>query len=322
VSLNRATVTVVVPTTGRWPLVTRALDTILRQRAVDVRAIVAVDGPADSPPSDCHLDDGCVSVVWLPERRGVAAARNAGLDAVRTAWTAFLDDDDLWAPDKLHRQLAAAEAAQAQLVYASACIVDAELRLLSVVTAPDPAGLASALASANEIPAAASNVLVRTEALMDAGGFDLQFQHFADWDLWLRLVDSVPIAAVPDVLVAYVQHSRNMVAGDSRKLFAEYARFRRKHESRGSGLHDGHFVSWYAERHRLARNPRRAGWTALEGGLRLGRPGAALRGAAELLAPSTVARARDRRRVPTSQAPPAWLPAIRQRQPVPPRINC
>ena len=54
--------------------------------------------------------DERVRVIGLGSRGGVAAARNAGIAEARGEWLAFLDDDDIWAPWKLSRQLSAARA--------------------------------------------------------------------------------------------------------------------------------------------------------------------------------------------------------------------
>ena len=69
-------------------------------------------------------------VIRHATQRGVSAARNSGIREARGTWTAFLDDDDAWAPDKLVSQLSAATAAGRGWVYTGDVHVDERLRLL------------------------------------------------------------------------------------------------------------------------------------------------------------------------------------------------
>jgi teichuronic acid biosynthesis glycosyltransferase TuaG len=50
--------------------------------------------------------DPRIRLIALSENGGPAHARNASLAAASGRWAAFLDSDDLWAPDKLEKQLA------------------------------------------------------------------------------------------------------------------------------------------------------------------------------------------------------------------------
>ena len=85
---------VVIPTSGRRPAyLAAAVDSVIRQDLPAAEIVVVVDGDDAGLPS--ALDDGRVRVLVRP-RRGVAAARNAGVAATRSAWLCFLDDDDLW----------------------------------------------------------------------------------------------------------------------------------------------------------------------------------------------------------------------------------
>jgi glycosyltransferase involved in cell wall biosynthesis len=89
---------VVIPTYRRPELLAAAVDSILRQSYPPSEIVVVRDGPDALVPS--AVDTRRVTVIDHP-RVGVAAARNAGIAATSAEWVCFLDDDDLWHPDRL-----------------------------------------------------------------------------------------------------------------------------------------------------------------------------------------------------------------------------
>jgi hypothetical protein len=140
----------------------------------------------------------------------VSAARNTGITNAKGRWIAFLDDDDVWAPTKLARQLAAASAIDANWVYAGYVDVDADLELMGGTPPPEPSEVMDLLSSHNSVPAGASNVVVRSAALARAGGFDAGLRVHEDWDLWIRLARLGPPASVREPLVGLRWHTANM----------------------------------------------------------------------------------------------------------------
>jgi glycosyltransferase involved in cell wall biosynthesis len=99
-------VSVVIPTTARPELVTRALRSVLEQTIEEIEVVVVVDGP-DEPTHSAlgAIADPRLRIVALPESGGAPNARNVGVTHARAPWTALLDDDDEWFPDKLAIQL-------------------------------------------------------------------------------------------------------------------------------------------------------------------------------------------------------------------------
>ena len=93
---------VVIPTWNRARLVCEAVESALSQRNGQVEVIVVDDGSTDDTVSMLTRNFGSrIYLLRLPNRRGVGAARNAGIRLAKGELLAFLDSDDLWLPGKL-----------------------------------------------------------------------------------------------------------------------------------------------------------------------------------------------------------------------------
>jgi glycosyltransferase involved in cell wall biosynthesis len=105
-SFDAPEVTVVIPTRFRPELLTRAVGGVLAQTFTDFEVIVVVDGPDEATTKAlAALGDDRIRTIVLPGRGGAPNARNVGAAAARGRWTALLDDDDEWLPEKLAVQL-------------------------------------------------------------------------------------------------------------------------------------------------------------------------------------------------------------------------
>jgi glycosyltransferase involved in cell wall biosynthesis len=318
-------VTVVIPTRNRWPVLsTSALPSALAQESVEHEVIVVDEGSTDATAAKIEsFEEPRLRLIRHDSARGVAQARNAGIAAARGAWVAFLDDDDLWSPQKLRRQLDAAAAREASFAYTAAAWLDERKHYLHSLAPPDPEGLDVRLLRWNEIWAGGSNVIARTEVIRRLGGFDERLFQLADWDLWIRLALEGRGACVEDVLVGYVVHAQSMLLSDQRDVFAEFRYLVEKHRdiATRTGAHPdaAKFWRWVAAGHLRAGRRAEAARTYVQGA-RVGRdPSLLLRAFAALFGRrGLVAAGRIARRIrgddpaKFSTSEPAWIARYRR----------
>jgi len=96
-------VSVIIPVYNGARYLREALESVFAQTYRPIEVIVVDDG---------SIDDSGVIAQSFPEvhyihqaNQGVAAARNNGIEAARGEYFAFLDQDDLWMPEKLKVQV-------------------------------------------------------------------------------------------------------------------------------------------------------------------------------------------------------------------------
>ncbi len=195
-------VTAVVPTHERPTTLRQTLRSVAAQRGVDVEIIV-VDDADDPRTHDVANGIGADRLKVIDNTGGGSAAssRNVGLAHASGSWVAFCDDDDLWAPDKLRRQLDELHRTDAIWSCTGAVTVGPDLHPIGHERLdPDDA---RTMRDWNLIPGGGSSVMAATDVLRRLGGFDESLSNMEDWELWIRLADEGPLASVDRPLVAY-----------------------------------------------------------------------------------------------------------------------
>jgi len=205
-------VSIVIPTYNNAHFLPAAIASCRAQSFDSCEVIVVDDGSTDHTREVLAGCEDQVKVLSL-DHSGVCRARNAGIEAARGEYVAFLDADDYFLPDKLARQVACFEANPGlAIVHSGWRVVDAAGRELAPV---EPWRVAPRLELQSWLiwkPVFPGAMMFRREALLKVGGFDPQFRQAEDVELVFRLaLDGCAAEWVKIPTVCYRQHGANTV---------------------------------------------------------------------------------------------------------------
>ncbi len=182
-------VSVIVPAHNAAATLAETLASLTAQTLPAIEVLVvddaSTDGTRDVAARQAAADPR-FRLLAFPANRGVAAARNAGLEAARGRWALFLDADDWIEPGHLASLLAAAEADPGALGAFSGYRYAREDGRPGEAIRPRLEGDLFAI-MAQRCPLKIHACLVQREAVLAVGGFDPGLEVAEDWDLWQRL---------------------------------------------------------------------------------------------------------------------------------------
>jgi glycosyltransferase involved in cell wall biosynthesis len=202
------TISVIVTVYNRFELTKRAVESVLAQTLPVSEILIMDDGSFDGTSEllPQHIAD---NPAWRErvrythqENQGPGVSRNNGIALAKGEWLAFLDNDDLWLPQKLEWQFRALEQFQDEC---GACITDAwfmnnqhmkmtlfqltgkhHTELIGMIGDPLTYILQKTSAVGGH-PVWLQNLVVRTDLARRAGGFDPQLRFGDDDDFVFRL---------------------------------------------------------------------------------------------------------------------------------------
>ncbi len=252
--IDRSAVSVIIPAYNSAGYLTEAIDSAYSQTVEPAEVIVVNDGSTDN--TELLLARLAKALPrtfeWITQpNSGPGSARNAGVSLAKGDFIAFLDSDDLWAPDKLARHLAhfAAEphltlsfTARTITRYDTAQDGSLELRTeerrlgvspkaltsatgepMTDATAfypdpsPDPEVVLASLMSHPTI-GTSSVVMVRRAAFEKVPKFK-ERSSVDDWTMWLHMaLRGMRFGFIPDALVEYRWHNDNLTSDRRRQL--------------------------------------------------------------------------------------------------------
>jgi teichuronic acid biosynthesis glycosyltransferase TuaG len=248
-------ISVIVPTWNRATLLAEAVRSTLAQTTPPLEVLVCDDGSTDE--SERAMREICdPRVKWLPgERAGrPAVPRNRGIRVSRGEWLAFLDNDDAWFPEKLERQLRAAERTGCRAICGNA------VRFVpGMGDAGNYFGQAPELVSFNDLLTVnrviCSSSLIHRSLIGQVEGFPEvpELRALEDYSLWLRIAAFTDFAYLSEPLLRYRDEASTSVRSGDFDLWEQRRRVFEDFLSWGERMSIGPEFLWKV-RNRLLRD--------------------------------------------------------------------
>jgi glycosyltransferase involved in cell wall biosynthesis len=201
--MNNPLVSVIIPVYNGERYLVEAVESVQQQGYQPLEIIIVDDGSTDSTASIATSFQGDVRYVHQPNG-GPAAARNRGLKLARGDVIAFLDADDLWAPNKLSVQV------DCLLKHPHIGYTLARRRDFLEPGTDRPSWLRKELLLKDHV-GFLPTLVARRRVFEQVGVFDPRYRIGEDVDWFARAKDAgIPMMVVPEILLYRRVHSSNL----------------------------------------------------------------------------------------------------------------
>jgi glycosyltransferase involved in cell wall biosynthesis len=221
---TRPFISVIIPTFNRLDLLKETVESVRKQTFRDFEIIVVNDGSTDGT-GEWLRAQGDVQALEQ-SNSGIATSRNNGAAVARGGWLAFLDHDDLWAPEKLR--------IQADFVSENpgvALVAARHVRLGKKYHKPRQRTWIKGDLLVKEFSESfihTSSVMIRRDVFEAIKGFPPSYRFADEFDVWLKIAAAYPIAYVDEPLVfirfyeANTSHDRVGVRSDTYSILLKH----------------------------------------------------------------------------------------------------
>jgi len=210
--LNKTVVSVVMVICNVERFLREAIESILNQTFRDFEFIIVDFGSTDKSKAiaaDYAVIDTRIKLHEIPQC-SVAQARNVGCFLAQGRYIAVMDADDVSLPNRLTWEIDfMLEHPEIAILGGAAEWIDAKGRPLWAIDVPtEDEKIKAALQT--HYPFVHTATLIRTKAFAHVGGYRSVFTPAEDYDLGLRISEQFQCANLPQVVVKYRIHPRQL----------------------------------------------------------------------------------------------------------------
>lgn len=236
--MTRPVFSVIIVTFKRIDLLTKAIESVLKQTLPNYECLVFNDFPGDNAAIEKEiacLNDERFRFIPSQSSQGANHWRNAGIKMAAGEYIAFLDDDDHWFPEKLAEHYRAHQNHDAFLVYSDYIKTWFESDLPDVYKENARIGENINRQMANGTFSISTTSSVSLLNKIEWQVFDESLMSFQDWDAWFNLTIVQPNAIFHHIkkpLIYYTHHEINKVTKNYRRRLNALQQVKAKYEKK------------------------------------------------------------------------------------------
>jgi len=197
-------VSIIIPAYNRADFTVKTIQSVLAQTYGNIELIVVDNGSTDDTKDRLKVFGDKIKYLYKVNR-GVCAARNLGLTHAKGEFIAFLDNDDLYLPNKVELSVNfLKQRSDYGFVHTDAYLVDAEDQIVGLNghrKRKYQGWIRNRLLLTNFV--CNPTVMLRRECFEKIGIFDEKLFIPADWDLWIRIAENYKIGYIKQPLSKY-----------------------------------------------------------------------------------------------------------------------
>jgi glycosyltransferase involved in cell wall biosynthesis len=203
-------VTVVINAYNGERYLRETIESVYAQTLQNFEIVLFDDASTDATPEIAHGFDGRLRYARSERLIPLGEARNKALELSRGKYLSFLDQDDLFLPKKLERQVAAFQG-EVGLVFCNSIQIWEKIGKEALLYKTPPAAGQAFRALLRRYYLSINTVMIRKDALPEdrKWWFPASFRMCEEADLFLRMAHKYPIAYVDEPLAKYRIHGKN-----------------------------------------------------------------------------------------------------------------
>ncbi len=232
-------VSVIITTYGRdITMLSQAIESVKNQTYKNIELIIIDDNGIGTDIQKKNekflLSDKSIRYISNIKNSGAQFSRNIGILQATGEYIAFLDDDDIWMPDKIKKQVHLLKTNNLDMVFCNGFrfydnnlnkrklyqnyFITNEFITYNMQLQSDKIG-------------STSHPLIRKDCFARTGLFDLEMPARQDYEMWLRICKYYKVMGINETLFYYRYHEGDRITKSYKKELLSYQLLWKKYKS-------------------------------------------------------------------------------------------
>lgn len=204
-------VSIIIPVYNGSNYLREAIDSALAQTYTNIEVVVVNDGSSDKGKTESiALSYGNKIKYFSKPNGGVATALNVGIEKMTGDYFSWLSHDDMYAPQKIEKQVAALsfETNHLAIAFCDFYSIDTEGTITKECKVSKKAVQSIKCFLATDVITGihGCSLLIPRTLFKQYGTFNPELKCTQDYDMWFRFAEQVPFVHVEEMLVISRQH--------------------------------------------------------------------------------------------------------------------